>query len=195
MILILIGPPGAGKGTQAKKLVAELDIPHLSTGDLLRQNIKDGTELGALAEPIITKGGLVPDNLMMNMVAWRLEEPDCVQGCLLDGFPRTIVQANELDDFLQTQRRQVDLVVELKVLDEDLHSRLLDRAQNGPTPRADDTPDTIPLRLKAYHAQTEPILDFYRDRGILASINGIGSIEEVFGRIMDSVKRADHGAS
>lgn len=195
MILILIGPPGAGKGTQAKRLVSELDIPHLSTGDLLRKNIRAKTDLGLKAEPIISAGGLVSDELVMNMVAWRMEEPDCHAGCLLDGFPRTIVQAQSLDEFLETQSRCIDLVIELHVPDEALMDRLLERAKSHPTPRADDTPDTIPKRLKAYHQQTEPILAFYQKRDMLASIDGQGSMDEVFERIMHSVKQAGGGAS
>ena len=190
MLLILIGPPGAGKGTQARRLVDALAVPHLSTGDLLRQNIAAGNELGALAEPIISRGGLVPDHLVLDMVASRLAEPDCSSGCLLDGFPRTLRQAESLDELLNQRDKQVDLVVELSVPDDILIQRLLQRAKSGPTPRADDTPDTIPRRLEAYHLQTEPILDYYRQQQLLESIDGLGTMDEVFERIMEGVRAA-----
>lgn len=188
MLLIMIGPPGAGKGTQAKRLVEHLAIPHLSTGDLLRQNIAADNELGKLVAPVISKGGLVPDQMVMDMVAKRLADPDCQVGCLLDGFPRTLKQAELLADLLESRQLHIDLVLELFVPDDVLVGRLLERAKSHPHPRPDDTPDTIPRRLAAYHQQTEPILGYYRDRDMLASIDGIGTMNEVFERILDAIK-------
>lgn len=195
MLLILIGPPGAGKGTQAKRLVTKFDIPHLSTGDLLRENIVQGTDLGVLASPIISKGGLVPDDLVMDMVGKRMDQDDCRDGCLLDGFPRTIVQAEALENFLKSESRPIRLVIELYVPDDILVERLLERAKTGPTPRADDTRETIPNRLNAYHNLTRPILSYYESRNLLARIDGLGTMDEVFDRILKAIEKAGKASS
>lgn len=189
MLIIFIGPPGAGKGTQAKRLAAYLDIAHLSTGDMLREAVRAGNELGKMAASYMEKGQLVPDALVVSIVGQRLDTPECAKGCLFDGFPRTLGQARSLDAYLSETGRSLDAVLELKVDEEELIRRLLGRAQGANAPRADDTPEAIPKRLEVYRAQTAPLLDYYRQRGLLREIDGTGSPDEVFARIQAVVDK------
>jgi len=185
MILLLFGAPGAGKGTQARRLSEFLGIPHLSTGEVLRQAIEDDTPLGHQADQYVSVGKLVPDDLVIGIVAEHLAQPDCAQGCLLDGFPRTLVQAEGLDAVLETQDSQVNLVIELSVPEEELTLRMLQRAcVEG---RADDSPETIAHRFEVYHSETAPVLEYYRHHGIVRSIDGTGTPEEVFERICQAL--------
>ena len=181
MLIVFIGPPGAGKGTQSATIVARLGIPHVSTGELLRAAQAAGTELGKLAASYMDQGHLVPDDVMVKMIEERLNSPDCADGCLLDGFPRTVHQASSLDDVLASQEQSVDVVIELDCDDDELIRRLSQRAEEQG--RADDTPETIARRQKSFRQQTRPVLDYYRDKGLLHTIDGMQSRNEVFEEI------------
>lgn len=182
MLIVFIGPPGAGKGTQALRLVDYLRIPHLSTGDMLRQARKDESELGRQAASFMDAGRLVPDHLVIRMVAKRLDNDDCAHGCLLDGFPRTLEQAQRLDDYLREHGIHIDAVLELRVEDEELIRRLVGRH------RADDALDIVRQRLEVYSAQTRPLLNYYDLQGLLDTVGGQGAPDEVFERIREAVE-------
>lgn len=176
MRIVFIGPPGAGKGTQAQRLVDTYRIAHLSTGDMLRAAREAGTEIGRQADRYMSAGQLVPDETILAIVGQRLTEPDCRNGYLLDGFPRTLAQAEALDLMLDEAGTPLDGVLELRVPEEELFKRLAGRG------RADDDPDVIRQRLVAYREQTEPLLDYYRGRALLHTLDGVGTVEEVFQR-------------
>jgi adenylate kinase len=177
MRLVFIGPPGAGKGTQAQRLTAALAIPHVSTGDMLREARSQQTPLGQLAEKYMSRGELVPDDVIIQLVRERLSRPDCGRGVLLDGFPRTLAQAQGLDADLAQTGTPIDRAIELAASDDELFRRLTSRG------RADDNPDVIRQRLASYHRDTRPLLDYYRDQGILRTVDGLGTFDEVFARI------------
>ena len=180
MDLILFGPPGAGKGTQAKVLQDERGLVQLSTGDMLRAAVAAGTELGKRSKAIMDRGDLVPDDLVIGIIAERLEKPDCAKGVIFDGFPRTVAQAKALDTMLSGRNRKIDAVIELKVDDEAMVGRMESRVRENPgAARADDNPETLRKRLKVYHQNTAPLLDFYRDQGKLVTIDGMAPIGEV----------------
>ncbi len=180
MRIVFVGPPGVGKGTQCKRLTQYLNIPHLSTGDMLRQT-RGASALGRLVASYIDCGRLAPDYLVMRIVIRRMEEPDCQRGCLFDGFPRTIIQAQMLDEHLESGGDQLDLVLDLVAQQEELVARLLKRAEIEH--RADDTAETISARLRVFHTQTAPLLDYYHERGIVEQIDGMKSPDEVFAQI------------
>lgn len=186
MLIVFIGPPGAGKGTQCKRLIDYLKIPHLSTGDLLREARAKGNTLGQLAAQYMDQGRLVPDPLVLAMVGEKLNEPELAIGCLFDGFPRTVPQARALDEELAKRGTPLNLVLEMRADEQELIDRMLRRA--ALEKRADDNPQTFAHRLEVYHQQTEPLLDYYRFRGVLAMINGMGTPDEVFGRIQAAVE-------
>jgi adenylate kinase len=177
MFLVLLGAPGAGKGTQAQRLVEHLKVPHLSTGDLLRQAVADQTEVGRLAQTYMDAGQLVPDEVILRVVSQRLDRPDCQRGCLLDGFPRTLVQAQALDEMLRRRGTPLEAVLQLSVDEEEVIRRLAGRG------RKDDQPEVIRQRLKAFYETNGPLLDHYRRQGVLKSIEAVGTEEQVFGRI------------
>ncbi len=205
MNLILLGPPGAGKGTQAKRLQESLGIPQLSTGDMLRALASQGSELGLKAKGFMDAGQLVSDDVMIDMIAERIDETDCGKGFILDGFPRTVAQAEALDEMLGRLKRKLDRVIEMTVDDEALVERITGRfacARCGAgyhdvfqrprkdgvcdacghtefVRRADDTAETVRARLEAYHAQTAPLLPYYRQRGVLSSVDGMAGIDAV----------------
>jgi adenylate kinase len=177
MRIVFIGPPGAGKGTQAERLVARYELAHLSTGDMLRAARDAQTDVGRQADEYMSKGELVPDKIIVQIIAERLSQPDCQAGYLLDGFPRTIAQAEALDRMLGERNTPLDVVLELQVPEEELFNRLAGRG------RADDKPEVIRQRLVAYRRQTEPLLEYYEKAGLLKRVDGLGSVDEIFDRI------------
>lgn len=180
MRLVLVGPPGAGKGTQAERLAERLGVPHISTGDLFRANLTEETELGVEAKRYMDAGNLVPDEVTVAMVRDRLTHDDAAKGFLLDGFPRTLSQAGSLEEILTERGESLDAVVEFQVPDEQLVQRLLGRG------RSDDTEDVIRNRQQVYRDETEPLLDHYRDR--LVTVDAVGSVEEITDRVSDALR-------
>ncbi|PMC91151.1 adenylate kinase [Actinomyces graevenitzii] len=183
--MVLLGPPGAGKGTQAARISERLNIPAISTGDIFRKNIAEGTELGKAAKSYIDKGEYVPNEVTNGLVRDRLHWDDAVEGFLLDGYPRTLDQVEELERMLDADGLSLDVAVEITADTEEIVKRLLKRAteQN----RADDTEPVIRHRMEVYTAQTQPLVDVYRDMGLLVQVDGIGEIDEVTERIYEAL--------
>jgi len=180
MNLILFGPPGAGKGTQAKFLQDERGLVQLSTGDMLRAAVAAGTELGRKSRAIMDRGDYVPDDVVIGIIAERLNQPDSAKGAIFDGFPRTIAQAEALDAMLKARGSRIDGVIELKVDDEILVKRVESRIRQNPgAVRADDNPETLRNRLSVYHKNTAPLLEFYKKQGKLSSVDGMAPIQSV----------------
>ena len=216
MRLVLLGPPGAGKGTQAERIAARYGIPHLSTGNMLREAVAADTEVGQRAKAIMDAGRLVPDDVMNRLIADRVALPDAKRGFVLDGFPRTVAQAEALDELLERRDQRLDAVLELAVDDDALVDRISGRfacAKCGAgyhdrfkqpqvegtcdvcgsrefVRREDDKPETVRARLKAYHAQTAPLLPYYRDKGLLAAVDGMAEIDEVSSQVFVQIDRA-----
>ena len=211
--IVLLGPPGVGKGTQAALLEKALGIPHVASGDLFREAIKQGTELGRLAKSYMDRGELVPDEVTIAMVRQRLAEPDCQRGAILDGFPRTIEQAEALEAALAEEGKAINVVLYIKASEETLLARLAgrwtcrqcgavyhslfdppkeagkcDRCGGELYQRPDDTPETQRRRIQVYLAQTAPLIDYYRRKGLLVEIDGEGSIEEVQAELMRAIE-------
>ena len=189
MYLILIGPPGAGKGTQAKILEQEYGLKQLSTGDMLRAEIAAGSDLGKKAKAIMDAGNLVSDDIMVDMIAKRIEQADCAKGVIFDGFPRTIAQAEALKKMLAERGQEVSVMLDLDVPEEELMKRLIKRGQESG--RADDNEETIKKRLVVYHSQTAPLIDWYKQDGKYQHIQGFGVLEEIFADVckaIDAVK-------
>ncbi|MFE7445326.1 adenylate kinase [Streptomyces chartreusis] len=219
MRIVLVGPPGAGKGTQAAFLAKNLSIPHISTGDLFRANISQQTELGKLAKSYMDAGNLVPDEVTIGMAKDRMEKPDAENGFLLDGFPRNVSQAEALDEMLQSESMKLDAVLDLEVPEEEVVKRIAGRricrkdsshvfhvtyskpkkegvcdACGGELyQRDDDSEETVRKRLEVYHTQTEPIIDYYKAQGLVVTISALGKVEEVTGRAMEALKRDEDG--
>jgi adenylate kinase len=186
--LLLLGVQGSGKGTQAKRLAAEYGLEHLSTGDMLRQAIAEQTDLGRRVKPILEAGDLVPDDLMIELIRKRLEAPEAANGFILDGFPRTMAQADALDSMLAEVDRPLSVVLELQVPDDVAIQRLQKRAaEEG---RSDDTPEAIANRIDLYHRETKPLVSHYRLAGNLVGIHGDRSENEVFSEIQQAVEQA-----
>jgi len=181
--ILLIGPPGAGKGTQAALLAKHFGIPAISTGDIFRENVRNETPLGLEAKAFMDRGEYVPDSLTNALVRDRLNQDDAAAGFLLDGYPRTIDQVQELDDILEETEAKLDVVVQLTADAEELLRRLSGRAQEQG--RSDDTPDVIKRRLDVYEEQTAPLIDIYASRSLVAKVNGLGEIGEVTNRIIE----------
>ena len=209
---ILLGPPGAGKGTQAVKIVEKYGVPHISTGDIFRENIKNGTELGKKAQEYMNRGELVPDDLVIDLATSRLLQPDCENGFLLDGFPRTVYQAEKLDEFLAAHDSKIDVVLDIAVEKEELITRLTGRrvcktcgasfhvvnippTQEGIcdfcggelVQRADDNLETVTNRIDVYESQTKPLVDYYEAAGNIAHIDGAADFETVFSDIVKAI--------
>ncbi len=183
MNLVLFGPPGAGKGTQSKILTTERGLPQLSTGDMLRAAIAARTPLGLSSKALMDKGELVPDETVIGIIAERFDQPDCKNGAVFDGFPRTIPQAQALDKMLAERGHKIDLVLELKVDDAMLMSRVQARIKAGGVLRSDDTPETLAHRLEVYYKNTAPLIDYYRQQGKLKAVDGMAPVETVTAQI------------
>ena len=210
MKIVMLGAPGAGKGTQAKKIAEKYGIPHISTGDIFRANIKGGTELGMKAKTFMDQGMLVPDEITIGMLMDRINEADCVKGYVLDGFPRTIPQAESLTDALKERGEAIDYAVNVDVPDENIINRMsgrraclscgatyhvvfnppkregvCDTCGNSLVLRADDQPDTVKNRLSVYHEQTQPLIDYYKAAGVLKEVDGTQDMGKVFEDIVE----------
>ena len=210
MRIIMLGAPGAGKGTQAKQIAGKFNIPHISTGDIFRPNIKGGTELGKKAKAYMDQGALVPDELVVDLVADRIKQDDCKDGYVFDGFPRTIPQAEALDKALEEMGSKIDFAIDIDVPDENIVNRMSGRRAclacgatyhvqfNAPKAegicdvcgkelvlRDDDKPETVKTRLDVYHTQTQPLIDYYTEKGVLKSVDGTQDVADVFQSILD----------
>ncbi|MFI8350866.1 adenylate kinase [Streptomyces sp. NPDC085596] len=220
MRIVLVGPPGAGKGTQAVRLAEKLGVPHISTGDLFRANISRQTELGKLAKSYMDAGNLVPDEVTIAMAKDRMEQPDAENGFLLDGFPRNVSQAQALDELLQSEGIKLDAVLDLEVPEEEVVKRIAGRRicrkdsshvfhvtyskpeQDGVCDkcggelyqRDDDSEDTVRKRLEVYHTQTEPIIDYYKAQGLVVTISSLGPVDEITKRALEALKREKAGS-
>lgn len=191
MLIVFLGPPGAGKGTQSKRLTSQLGIPHLSTGEMLRHAVEEGTDLGRQATAFMEQGHLVPDPLVFDIVGRRIDESDCKNGFLLDGFPRTLSQAIALAELFQKTSKQLDVVLEFMVEEQEVIRRLLGRAETENRP--DDTREAITNRLKIYREETEPLSDYYAEQKLLHRIDGAGDPDVVFARVLaslDSIRKS-----
>jgi adenylate kinase len=184
---LLLGIQGSGKGTQAKRIASEYGVPHIATGDMLRAEVKAGTALGKDVADILGRGDLVPDATVIGMIRDRLSQPDAAEGFVLDGFPRTMAQADALDEMLAEIGRPLSIVFELQVPDEIARERIARRAQEEG--RSDDTPKVIERRLQRYHEETEPIIQHYRLVGNLVGIHGTGTMDEVFAEIQEALEQ------
>ena len=179
MNIILIGPPGSGKGTQSKFIENKFGLAQLSTGDMLRSNIALETEIGIKAQSIIDSGELVSDEIILDIIAERIKEQDCIKGFILDGFPRNINQAIGLDKMLEKSKKNIDIVIELTVVKNDLFNRIRTRSKETQFARADDTEEVLKKRLEIYDMQTKPIIPYYENKKLLHKVNGMQKIETV----------------
>ena len=187
MLIVFIGPPGSGKGTQSKRLVERFRIPHMSTGELLRSAKQQNSPVGRLAAQYMDAGKLVPDPIVLSLVGEELSRQEYARGCLFDGFPRTVQQAESLDAALAERGTPLCVVIELKADEGELMRRMLDRAHKEG--RADDNPATIQQRMDVYNRQTAPLLDYYRGQGKLLTVDGLGSPDDVFDRICRGIEQ------
>lgn len=184
MHIIIFGPPGAGKGTQASRLSEKYDIPHLSTGEIFRSAIKNETSLGKEVKSILDAGELVPDEKVVALVDEELKKDQYKNGYILDGFPRTLPQASAFDDILKKNGQTLDALIQLVVPQVELVNRILKRDEN----RTDDTPEKVKNRLNVYRNETQPVLDYYKKQNLVKEIDGVGSIEEIFNRIVTTLE-------
>ncbi|MCL6518639.1 MAG: adenylate kinase [Armatimonadetes bacterium] len=217
MRLVLLGPPGAGKGTQASLISKKYKIPHISTGDILREAVKQGTELGRKAQEYMQKGELVPDEIVIGIVVERIQQPDCQNGFMLDGFPRTVVQAEALDEELRKRNQELDAVLCFEVDEEEIVRRIsgrrvcekcgavynvnnltsgkedgiCDKCGGRLATRPDDEPEAVRRRLQVYKKQTEPLIDYYRRKSILKTVKAVGAVQEIFARVEEILGSGD----
>ena len=213
MNIVLLGPPGSGKGTQAKMIAEKYGVVHISTGDILRENVRNGTALGVEAKKFMEAGKLVPDSLLIDIIKDRLAKDDVKGGWMLDGYPRTMPQAEAMDKILPNLGQKIDVVLNIDVPDAELVKRVTGRRMckcgatyhvqfNPPKvagkcdacggelyQRADDNEETVKERLQAYHAQTQPLIDYYEKRGIVATVLGVGDIKEIFGKVAEALDK------
>lgn len=187
MNVIMFGPPGAGKGTQAVRLEKEMGLKQLSTGDMLRAEVASGSELGNLLKSILDEGKLVPDETMIKLIQYAIEDPSCEKGVILDGFPRTRPQAEALDKMMAGLGKKIDHVVVLEVDDSILVERILKRAEESGGARSDDNEETLKKRLEVYHSQTAPILPYYQEKGLLREIDGMADMDDVTSQIFAEI--------
>ena len=185
MRLVLLGPPGSGKGTQAARLKDHLQVPHISTGDLLRAEVAAGSKLGLEAKEVMARGELVSDAILLGMLEDRFSRPDTANGFILDGYPRNLAQADALGELLERIGQNFDAAVQLDVPTDLLVDRIAGRAKAEG--RADDSPESVRTRLKVYDDQTAPVIDFYRQKGQLTVIDGVGDLDDVFARIIEAI--------
>lgn len=185
--IVIFGAPGSGKGTQSEKIVAKYGINHISTGDVLRAEIKNGTELGKTAKGYIDQGQLIPDSLMVSILASKFDSFQDSKGVIFDGFPRTIPQAEALKVMLKERGQEVGVVLDLEVPEDELMVRLIKRGQMSG--RADDNEETIKKRLDVFHSQTAPLIDWYKKEGIYSHINGLGELDRIFGDICSAIDK------
>jgi adenylate kinase len=185
MRLVLLGAPGSGKGTQAARLTGHLQVPHISTGNLLRAEVAAGSRLGLAAKEVMARGELVSDEILLGMLEDRFSREDTRGGFILDGYPRNLAQANALGELLARIGQPMDAAVQLEVPTELLVERIAGRAREEG--RADDTPESVRTRLKVYEEQTAPVVDYYRQRGLLSVVDGVGEVDEVFARIIGAL--------
>ena len=184
--IVLFGPPGAGKGTQSEKMIGHYGLKHISTGDVFRYNIKNGTELGKMAQGFMDQGNLVPDEVTINMLKAEVEKNPDAKGFIFDGFPRTAAQADALDNLLTSLGTSVSMMVALDVPEDELRTRLLERGKTSG--RADDQDvDKVNNRIRVYNTETAPVADFYNNQGKYRKVHGVGSIDEIFSRICETV--------
>ncbi len=183
--LVIFGAPGSGKGTQSEKIIEAYGLHHISTGELLRDQISRGTELGKIADSYISKGQLIPDDLMIRILESELDTPKASKGVIFDGFPRTIPQADALKEMLARRGTKIHTVVGLEVDDDELVDRLIKRGKDSG--RSDDNPDTIQERLKVYHSTTQPLRDYYTNEGHYHAVKGEGSVDDIFTKIKDHI--------
>lgn len=188
MRLVLLGAPGSGKGTQAARLKEYLQVPHISTGDLLRAEVAAGSPLGLQAKEVMARGELVSDDILLGMLRERFSRDDTKAGFILDGYPRNLAQAAALDELLGSLGQKFDAAIQLTVDNEQIIERLAGRAKAEG--RADDNPESVRKRLEVYDAQTAPVIEFYRQHGQLTVVDGVGSLDEVFGRIIEAIAPA-----
>jgi adenylate kinase len=185
MRLVLLGAPGSGKGTQAARLTGHLQVPHISTGNLLRAEVAAGSRLGLAAQEVMARGELVSDEILLGMLEDRFSREDTRGGFILDGYPRNLAQANALGELLARIGQPMDAAVQLEVPTELLVERIAGRAREEG--RADDTPESVRTRLKVYEEQTAPVVDYYRQRGLLSVVDGVGGVDAVFARILEAL--------
>jgi adenylate kinase len=191
MLVVFLGPPGAGKGTQAARIAAKYGLPHISTGDMLRAAVVEGSELGERVDAIMASGALVPDEVMLDVVEERLGKPDCRGGVVLDGYPRTRGQAETLDPLTaRLGLGAVSLVLLLSVPEEELVRRISGRREETTGERSDDRAEVVRERLQVYRRDTAPLIDYYRAHGVLEEIDGVGSVDEVFERLDAAMREA-----
>jgi adenylate kinase len=194
MRLILLGPPGAGKGTQAQRLIHDYGIVQLSTGDMLRAAVAAGTPVGLKAKDIMASGGLVPDDVVIGIISDRLDQPDAARGFILDGFPRTVPQAEALDQLLDSKKLNLDAAIELRVderaLLQRVESRVAEMQARGEQVRSDDTPEVLSKRLASYRTLTEPLIRYYSERGKLLTVDGMMAVEDVTRDIRSVLRRS-----